>query len=141
MFSGLSISNRESCSSLISLEISDKFADMSTFNDKLAGMPEDVRKHMGDLTFTRDSVCMDTKQAGKVVFKVTERDDRHIVLACSFPFSLPINLSPVAADAAKTEVSTDVDIEIPAMLRPIIGPQMQKVADHFSTAMGSIASL
>ena len=124
-------------------EISDKFADMSTFNDKLAGMPEDVRKHMGDLTFTRDSVCMDTKQAGKVVFKVTERDDRHIVLACSFPLplSLTLNLSPVADDAAKTEVSTDVDIEIPAMLRPIIGPQMQKVADHFSTAMGSIASL
>ena len=124
-------------------EISDKFADMSTFNDKLAGMPEDVRKHMGDLTFTRDSVCMDTKQAGKVVFKVTERDDRHIVLACSFPLpiSLTINLSPVADDAAKTEVSTDVDIEIPAMLRPIIGPQMKKVADHFSTAMGSIASL
>lgn len=128
---------------LAAAEISDKFADMSTFNDKLAGMPEDVRKHMGDLTFTRDSVCMDTKQAGKVVFKVTERDDRHIVLACSFPLpiSLTINLSPVAADAAKTEVSTDVDIEIPAMLRPIIGPQMQKVADHFSTAMGSIASL
>lgn len=124
-------------------EISDKFADMSTFNDKLAGMPEDVRKHMGDLTFTRDSVCMDTKQAGKVVFKVTERDDRHIVLACSFPLpiSLTLNLSPVADDASKTEVSTDVDIEIPAMLRPIIGPQMQKVADHFSTAMGSIASL
>ena len=124
-------------------EISDKFADMSTFNDKLAGMPEDVRKHMGDLTFTRDSVCMDTKQAGKVVFKVTERDDRHIVLACSFPLpiSLTINLSPVADDAAKTEMWTDVDIEIPAMLRPIIGPQMQKVADHFSTAMGSIASL
>lgn len=124
-------------------EISDKFADMSTFNDKLAGMPEDVRKHMGDLTFTRDSVCMDTKQAGKVVFKVTERDDRHIVLACSFPLpiSLTLNLSPVADDAAKTEVSTDVDIEIPAMLRPIIGPQMQKVADHFSTAMGSIAKL
>ena len=124
-------------------EISDKFADMSTFNDKLAGMPEDVRKHMGDLTFTRDSVCMDTKQAGKDVFKVTERDDRHIVLACSFPLpiSLTINLSPVADDAAKTEVSTDVDIEIPAMLRPIIGPQMQMVADHFSTAMGSIASL
>ena len=124
-------------------EISDKFADMSTFNDKLAGMPEDVRKHMGDLTFTRDSVCMDTKQAGKVVFKVTERDDRHIVLACSFPLpiSLTLNISPVADDAAKTEVSTDVDIEIPAMLRPIIGPQMQKVADHFSTAMGSIASL
>ncbi|MGM9866205.1 MAG: hypothetical protein ACI30P_08060 [Muribaculaceae bacterium] len=124
-------------------EISDKFADMSTFNDKLAGMPEDVRKHMGDLTFTRDSVCMDTKQAGKVVFKVTERDDRHIVLACTFPLpiSLTLNLTPVADDAAKTEVSTDVDIEIPAMLRPIIGPQMQKVADHFSTAMGSIASL
>ena len=124
-------------------DISDKFADMSTFNDKLAGMPEDVRKHMGDLTFTHDSVCMDTKQAGKVVFKVTERDDRHIVLACSFPLpiSLTLNLSPVADDAAKTEVSTDVDIEIPAMLRPIIGPQMQKVADHFSTAMGSIASL
>ena len=124
-------------------EISDKFADMSTFNDKLAGMPEDVRKHMGDLTFTRDSVCMDTKQAGKVVFKVTERDDRHIVLACSFPLpiSLTLNLSPVADDAAKTEVSTDVDIEIPAMLRPIIGPQMQKVADHFSTAMGSSAKL
>lgn len=124
-------------------EISDKFADMSTFNDKLAGMPEDVRKHMGDLTFTRDSVCMDTKQAGKVVFKVTERDDRHIVLACSFPLpiSLTLNLSPVADDASKTEVSTDVDIEIPAMLRPIIGPQMQKVADHFSTAMGSIAKL
>ncbi len=124
-------------------EISDKFSDMSTFNDKLDGMPEDVRKHMGDLIFTRDSVCMDTKQAGKVVFKVTERDDRHIVLACSFPLpiSLTINLSPVADDAAKTEVSTDVDIEIPAMLRPIIGPQMQKVADHFSTAMGSIAKL
>ena len=35
----------------------------------------------------------------------------------------------------------DVDIDIPAMLRPLIGPQMQKVADQFGSAMGNIAGL
>ncbi|MGM9852388.1 MAG: hypothetical protein ACI30N_00250 [Muribaculaceae bacterium] len=136
-------SGKASIVNLPAAEISGKFADMTAFNDKLAGMPEDVRQKMGELTFTRDTVCMDTRQAGKITFKVTERDDRHIVLACAFPLriDLVINLNPVAGEPDRTEVSTDVDIDIPAMLRPIIGPQMQKVADHFGAAMGNIAGL
>lgn len=123
--------------------ISDKFADMSVFNDKISSLPEDIRQQMGELTFTTDTVCMDTRQAGKVEFKVTERDNSHIVLACAFPLriQLVINLCPADGNPDSTQVSTDVDIDIPAMLRPLIGPQMQKVADHFSTAMGNMAGL
>ena len=123
--------------------ISDKFADMTLFNDKIAGMPADVRDKIGKLTFTRDTVCIDAKQAGEITFKVAERNDRRVVLSCTFPLQidLVINLNPVDGKPDKTEVSTDVDIDIPAMLRPLIGPQMQKVADQFGSAMGNIAGL
>ena len=39
-----------------------------------------------------------------------------------------------------TEVSTSIDIQLPAMLKPFLGPQIQKAADQFGVMMGKIAS-
>jgi hypothetical protein len=40
----------------------------------------------------------------------------------------------------RTEVTTDIDINIPAMLRPFIAPHMQRAADQFGELMGKVAA-
>jgi hypothetical protein len=49
-----------------------------------------------------------------------------------------VNLTPLTADS--TEVTTDIDINIPAMLRPFIAPHMQRAADQFGTLMAKVAA-
>lgn len=124
-------------------KIAEKFSDMTVFADKIDNMPEDVRKRIGDLSFTRDTITMVSKQVGSIVFTVTECTDKVVRMSCTFPLriELSLTLNPVEGQSDKTEVVTDVDINIPAMLRPIIGPQMQKVADHFGSALGHVAGL
>ena len=39
-----------------------------------------------------------------------------------------------------TELQTSVEVEIPAMLRPFIGPKMQEAADKFGDLMAKLAS-
>lgn len=123
--------------------IADKFRDMTAFSDKIENMPADLRDRMGDLSFTRDTITMETRQVGRIVFTVTECTDRKVRMECTFPMRIEIalDLNPVAGEPEKTEAVTEVDIDIPAILRPIIGPQMQKVADHFGTAMSRMAEL
>ena len=53
------------------------------------------------------------------------------------PMKLNVALNPV--DAASTEVKGSIEVEIPALLRPMIGPTLQKAADRFGELFASLA--
>lgn len=122
--------------------ISDKFADLNTFADRMDKFPEDVRKKIGNLSFTSDSISMTNPQVGQITFTVTERTPELVRMECRspLPIALTIHLTPVADKPENTSVVTDVDVEIPAMLRPFIAPHMQRAADEFGTMIGSLAA-
>ena len=50
---------------------------------------------------------------------------------------LEVGFLPV--DDSSTEVTGSIDVDMPAMLRPIVGPTLQKAADQFGTLFAKLA--
>lgn len=112
----------------------DRISNLKSFQERLSELPEEARKQMGDVRFTDDEIVINAPGVGELVFKIVERiaPQRMRMQAQNspVPFFIDINLKPVDENA--TEVSTNLDVEIPAMLRPLIGGKMQEAADKFS---------
>ncbi len=119
--------------------IVDKFADLSSFGQALDSMSEADRARVGDVKFEKDAITIDTKQVGTISFKVVERTPSRVVMSAvgsPVPLDLSVDLTPEGEDS--TQIVTSIDVEIPAMLRPMIGGAMQKAVDQFGDLMAKL---
>lgn len=115
-------------------EIFNRISDLNSFQERLDSLPAGAREKIGDVRFTADSIVITAAPVGEMTFSVTERTPSSMLRLTAanspVPFEISIALKPV--DENSTEVSTALDVEIPAMLRPMIGGKMQEAADKFS---------
>ena len=117
-----------------------RFSDISLFQQKIEEIPAEERAKIGDVTFEADAICINTPQVGQLKFQVTERTaPGHIVFSAvgsPIPLSMVINIKSISESAS--EAVTAIDVEIPAMLRPLIGGKMQEAADKFGEMIGKL---
>lgn len=110
-----------------------KISNISAFQDRLDMVPAEERAKIGDVRFTDDSIIINAAPVGEMKFNVVERTaPSRIVLSAEqspVPLLLSMNLTPAGENA--TAVVSDIDVEIPAMLKPLIGGKMQEAADKF----------
>ena len=121
-------------------ELAEKFSDFSTLGASLDNMTEEERAKVGKVEFSKDSITITTPQVGNIVLTVKERTPERVVLEAvgsPVPMKLEITFRPV--DAQSAEVCGTIDVEIPAMLRPLIGGTMQKAADQFGALFARLA--
>lgn len=122
-------------------ELFDRFSDLSRLQGALDGLTPDQRAQVGDVEFTADGIRIVTPQVGEIAFTVRERVRPSKVVfgtqSSPVPLTMEVDIRPV--DATTSEVQTVIDVEIPAMLRPFIGPQMQKAADKFGELMTGLS--
>lgn len=118
----------------------DRFSDISLFQQKIEEIPAEHRAKLGDVTFESDAICINTPQVGQLKFKVTERTaPGHIVFsAVGSPIPLSMIIDITAVDEQSANVSTAIDVEIPAMLRPLIGGKMQEAANKFGEMIANL---
>ncbi len=121
-------------------EVYNKIADLSSFQQRMDSLPAEAREKLGDVKFTSDSIAITAPAVGEMKFNVTERvPGSKLVLSAEnspVPFAIKIDLKPL--EAASTEVSTMIDVEIPAMLKPLVGGKMQKAANKFSEMFATL---
>ena len=120
--------------------VADKFADLTRFQPTLDTLPADQRAQVGDIRLTDDSIVMNTPQIGEIVLKITERTPERVALQAvgsPVPMTLEVKIDPV--DEASSRLTTAIDVEIPAMLKPMIGGTLQKAADSFGQLMGRLS--
>lgn len=117
-----------------------KVADLGQYQPMVDALPEEQRSALKGVEFGADSVKMDAPGIGAIEFKICERvEPSHVGLAAvgsPVPLKLSVDLS---ADAAgSTVVTPSIDIDIPMMLRPIIGGKLQEAADKFGEVFTSV---
>ena len=98
-----------------------RISDFSKFEDLVAKLPEEVRSQLGEVKFTTDTIVIPHNML------VSERvPDKRIALQAEnapVPMFMAINLEAKAPEL--TEVQTAIDVDIPAMLKPMIGPKIE----------------
>ncbi len=122
-------------------EVFDRFSDLSHLQSVLDGLSPEQRAQVGDVEFTADSLRIVTPQVGAIEFTVVERErpSRIVFGTKSSPVPLSMQLDIEATSETTSVVQTLIDVEIPAMLRPLISPQLQKAADKFGELISGLS--
>jgi hypothetical protein len=104
-------------------------------------LPEEQRKQVGDVVFTADSLKIVTPQVGEIAFVIKERIEPSKIVfgTASSPVPLTMEVDFNAVSETETDVVTRIDVEIPAIVRPMVGPQLQKAADKFGELISGLS--
>ena len=108
-------------------EVAAKFDDLTAVQPMLDKLSDEDRAKVGNLQLTPDSITVAAGPVGQLTFRVTERTPRRVTFNAEgspLPLSMGIDLSPKSADS--TDVDCSVEVDLPMMLRPMVGPQLQK---------------
>jgi hypothetical protein len=111
----------------------ERVSNPAAFQERLDALPEEVRAKLGAVRFTEDSIIITAAPMGDMVLKITER----VAESAPVPLIMSINLD--AKTPESTEIVTAIDVEIPAMLRPMVGPKLQEAADKFGDMVKNLA--
>lgn len=114
---------------------------MTYLEHKLQELPADQLAKIGEVHFTPDSMSIITPQVGELKFQVVEcqAPNRLVFSAVSSPLPLQMSLNLNAIDASSTEVTSAIDVDIPVMLKPLIGGKIQEAANKFGELIGSLS--
>lgn len=111
-----------------------RISHMSALQERLERLPQEQHAMIGEVKFTDSSVTINAPQVGEIRFDIVERVEptRIVFAAANMPVSMSLAVDLRATDPEHTEVTSTIDVEIPAMLRPLIGGKMQEAADRFT---------
>lgn len=123
----------------------DKFSNLENLRgllDKVPAerIPEDKRGMYENIRITNDTISVPGGPMGDLTFRVTEREAPHKIklVGEGVPVNIALILHVKEKGAESSEAKVDIDIDIPMMLRPMIGGQIQKMADQFGDVLSAI---
>ncbi|WP_289858635.1 hypothetical protein [uncultured Muribaculum sp.] len=119
----------------------EKVSNLSGFQERIDNLPQDVKDKIGAVRFTEDSIIINAATVGDMVLSVSEKvPGKRVAFTANgapVPIVMSINLENI--DNEKTLVTTCIDVEIPAMLKPLVGSKLQEAAEKFGDMIGNIA--
>lgn len=120
-------------------EVVDRFADLTQLQSLADQLPDEQKKQIGNATFERDSIVLQTPQLGQVKFRITERTPSGIVMrAEGTPVPLGVNVDLKSLTPDTTEAACSIDVDLPMMLRPMVAPHLQKAADMLTDIIARV---
>lgn len=116
--------------------ISDKFADLTSLQSMLDKLPAEERAKLGEVELEPDSIAVNTQQVGKIKFRVVGRTPEKVEMnAEGTPVPMSLDLDLKALTPTETEAVCSVDLQIPAMLRPMVAPHINKAVEMLSNVL------
>lgn len=122
-------------------ELYERVSNLGGLQARLEALPAEALAQVGDVEFIdADSFAINAPGIGRVVFNVTERvAPERVTLSANtgvVPLNLILELAEITPDS--TELTSSIDVEIPMMLRPMVGGKMKEAADKFSEMIGRL---
>ena len=103
-------------------------------------IPEDKRQMFENIKITSDTIEVPGGPMGNLRFRVVERKAPSLIKlqgeGIPIEMALALHIEPINESSSSAKV--DIDINLPAMLRPMIGGQIQKIANQFGDVLGAI---
>lgn len=103
-------------------------------------IPADKKEIFDNVKITGDSIELPGGPVGSIRLRVVEKTSPTLIKLVGegtpVPLSLQLCITPV--DDSMCRAMAQVDIQIPAMLRPMISGPMQKMTEQFSQVLRSI---
>ena len=103
-------------------------------------IPEDKRAMFENIKITPDTIEVPGGPMGNLTFRVVERVAPSLIKlqgeGIPLQMALALHISPLTDSTSYAKV--EIDINVPAMLKPMVGGQIQKIANQFGDVLGAI---
>lgn len=103
-------------------------------------IPEDKREMFENLNITADSINIPAGPVGSITLRVTDRMPYSLIQLTGegspVPLGMQLEIDPKGDDSCEVQVS--INLEIPAMLKPMVSGPLKKIVDQFGTVLGAI---
>lgn len=114
-------------------EIYAKVSDLNSISERISQLPPEAQEKLGQVKFENDRMTVAAPGVGELSFAIAERTAPTLLRFSAenspLPFNIIMHFKALAED--RTEVTTDLDVDIPMMLRPLVGGKLQEAADRF----------
>lgn len=122
------------------VDVYNKISNLESYRQRLETLPPELREKLGDVQFTGDSIIITAQPVGNIVFQITEKvEPKHVRLEAQqspVPFAIIINLADNGNDTST--VTPELNVEIPPMLKPLVGGKLQEAADKFGDLISTL---
>lgn len=103
-------------------------------------IPADKKELFDQISVTSDSISFPAGPAGNLTMKLAEKREPSLVrmegVNSPVPLSMTLYITPTGTETS--EAMVEIDIKIPAMLKPMIGGTMQKMVGEFARMLRSL---
>lgn len=121
-------------------QVYDKISNLGAYQQRLESLPPELRAKLGDVRFTDDSIIIAAQPVGEITFRLVERVEPSLVkleaVQSPVPFSIKIALEPETDST--TKINPELNVDIPAMLKPMVGGKLQEAADKFGDLISTL---
>lgn len=121
-------------------EIAEKFSNLKNFEEKIDTLPAEQRDKLKGLAFEQDAISFDVNMVGRVTFRMQELSPNRIMMQSEgtpMPFNISLEMRPLSEQS--TEITPMADLDIPFMLKPMVGPYIQKAMDQIGGFIATLA--
>lgn len=103
-------------------------------------IPEDKRQMFDNIKITPDTIEVPGGPMGNLTFRVIERKEPTLIKLQGegIPMKMFLALHILPETESQSSGQVEIDIDIPAMLKPMIGGQIQKIANQFGDVLGAV---
>ena len=123
----------------------DKLSDLSSLKTLMSeipasAVPEDQRSMLESVKVTDDTIAFPAGPVGELTMRMTQKVRPTLIRldgeGAPVALNMSLEIGEVSQDASEAAVS--IDIAIPAMLKPMIGGTLQKMADQFADVIAQL---
>ena len=103
-------------------------------------IPEDKREMFDNLKITEDSISIPAGPVGEITLRISYKLPNSLIRLAGegspVPMDMQLEIEPSGAD--QSEVQVAINLEIPAMLKPMVSGPLKKIANQFVNVLGAI---
>ena len=103
-------------------------------------IPEDKREMFDNLKITEDSISIPAGPVGEITLRISDKLPNSLIRLAGegspVPMDMQLEIEPLGAD--QSEVQVAINLEIPAMLKPMVSGPLKKIANQFVNVLGAI---
>lgn len=128
------------------VRVFDKLSNLEGLKELIANIPADKvdadqRQMLDQVRVTSDTISFPAGPAGEITLRMAEKTAPTLIRlegeGTPVPVGLAMHILPLTEDTCEAYVQ--FDIQIPAMLKPMVNGPLQKMADQFSQMLRQLS--
>lgn len=121
-------------------DVYNKISNLGAYQELLDKMPDDLRQKAGDVRFTDEAIIINANPVGEIRLEIIDRHEPDMIRlkASNAPVPMFLSLELGKETDSTTKLVSVIEVDVPAILKPMIGPKMQEAANQMATLVGRL---